>query len=88
MLADTKADALKRLSYIAGHIEGIRKMVENDTYCVDVMKQTHAVRRALEKFETILLDGHLRSCVVEGVREGREEQVLGELLELYDVANR
>ena len=88
MLTGTKADALKRLSYIAGHIEGIRKMVENDTYCVDVMKQTHAVRRAIEKFEAILLDGHLRSCVVEGVKEGREEQVLGELMELYEVANR
>ena len=63
-------------------------MVENDTYCVDVMKQTHAVRRAIEKFEAILLDGHLRSCVVEGVKEGREDEVLGELLELYEVANR
>jgi DNA-binding FrmR family transcriptional regulator len=88
MLTETKADALKRLSYITGHLEGIRKMVEADTYCVDVMKQTHAVRRAIEKFEAILLDGHLRSCVVEGVREGREDEVLGELLELYDVANR
>lgn len=88
MLDETKADALKRLSYIAGHIEGIRKMVENDTYCVDIMKQTHAVRRAIEKFEVKLLDGHLRSCVVEGVKEGREDEVLGELLELYEVANR
>lgn len=88
MLDETKTDALKRLSYIAGHIEGIRKMVENDTYCVDVMKQTHAVRRAIEKLERLLLDGHLRSCVVEGVKEGREEQVLGELLELYEVSNR
>ena len=88
MLTETKIDALKRLSYIVGHLEGIRKMVEADTYCVDVMRQTHAVRRAIEKFETILLDGHLRSCVVDGVREGREDEVLGELLELYDVANR
>jgi DNA-binding FrmR family transcriptional regulator len=88
MLPDTKADALKRLNYITGHLEGVRKMVEADTYCVDVLKQTHAVRRAIEKFEAILLDGHLRSCVVEGVREGREDEVLGELLELYDVANR
>lgn len=88
MLTDVKDQALKRLAYISGHVDGIRRMVESDTYCVDVMKQTHAVRRAIEKLETLLLDGHLRSCVVEGVREGREEQVLGELLELYDVANR
>jgi DNA-binding FrmR family transcriptional regulator len=88
MLSDVKTDALKRLNYISGHIEGIRKMVEADTYCVDVLKQTHAVRRAIEKFEALLLDGHLRSCVVEGMREGREDEVLGELMELYQVAQR
>ena len=88
MLPDVKTDALKRLNYISGHIEGVRKMVEADTYCVDVLKQTHAVRRAIEKFETLLLDGHLRSCVVEGVKEGREDEVLGELMELYQVAKR
>jgi DNA-binding FrmR family transcriptional regulator len=88
MLADVKQDALKRLSYLAGHLEGVRRMVEADTYCVDVMKQTHAVRRAIEKLEGVLLDGHLRSCVADGVREGREEQVIGELMELYQVSNR
>ena len=88
MLPDVKTDALKRLNYISGHIEGVRKMVEADTYCVDVLKQTHAVRRAIEKFEALLLSGHLRSCVVEGVKEGREDEVLGELMELYEVANR
>ena len=88
MLQEVKSDALKRLNYISGHIEGVRRMVEADTYCVDVLKQTHAVRRAIEKLETLMLDGHLRSCVVAGVKEGRDEQVLGELLELYDVANR
>ena len=88
MLPEVKADALKRLNYVSGHLDGIRRMVESDTYCVDVLKQTHAVRRAIEKLEGILLDGHLRSCVVEGVKEGREDQVLGELRELYQVSNR
>ena len=88
MLSDVKPAAHTRLNYISGHIEGIRKMVEADAYCVDVLKQTHAVRRAIEKFEALLLDGHLRSCVVEGVKEGREDEVLGELMELYQVAKR
>ena len=88
MLDDVKSQALKRLSYISGHVEGVRRMVEADTYCVDVLKQTHAVRRALEKFEALLLEGHLRTCVVEGVREGREEQVVGELMDLYGVKER
>jgi DNA-binding FrmR family transcriptional regulator len=88
MLPDVKSDALKRLRYISGHLDGVRRMVEADTYCVDVLKQTHAVRRAIEKFELLLLDGHLRSCVVDGVKEGREDEVLGELKELYEVARR
>lgn len=88
MQSTTSKEALKRLNYIEGHLGGIRRMIEEDTYCVDVLKQTYAVRRAIEKLEGILLDGHLHTCVVEGVREGRDEQVIGELLELYALANK
>ncbi len=88
MQPTTRQEALKRLSYIEGHLAGIRRMIEEDTYCVDVLKQTYAVRRAIEKMEALMLDGHLHNCVVEGVRDGREEQVIGELLELYELANK
>ena len=88
MLPDTKADTLKRLSYIEGHLSGIRRMLEEDKYCVDILKQTYAVRRAIEKLESILLEGHLHTCVVEGIKDGREDEVVGELTELYLLANR
>ncbi len=88
MQPTTSAEALKRLNYIDGHLGGIRRMIEEDTYCVDVLKQTYAVRRAIEKLEALLLDGHLHTCVVEGVRDGRDDQVIGELLELYALANK
>ena len=87
-MSEAKTDALKRLSYIEGHLSGIRKMLEEDKYCVDVLKQTYAVRRAIEKMESILLEGHLHSCVVEGIKDGREDQVVGELTDLYLLANR
>jgi len=87
-VSDAKDDALKRLSYIEGHLSGIRRMLEEDKYCVDVLKQTYAVRRAIEKMESILLEGHLHSCVVEGIKAGRENQVVGELTDLYLLANR
>jgi len=86
--ADTRDDAIKRLSYIEGHLSGVKKMVEEDRYCVDVLRQTFAVRRALQKLESQLIDGHLRTCVVDGVKQGREEQVLSELVELYEIADR
>ena len=60
-------------------------MVDEEKYCVDVLKQTYAVRRAIEKLEALLLDGHLHTCVIEGVKDGREDQVVGELLELYSL---
>ncbi|MDZ4278912.1 MAG: metal-sensitive transcriptional regulator [Dehalococcoidia bacterium] len=88
MQPDTRTEVLKRLNYIDGHLAGIRRMIEDDKYCVDILKQTYAVRRAIEKMEALLLDGHLHTCVVAGVRDGREEQVVGELLELYELANR
>ena len=65
MDTDTRADVLKRLAYIEGHLRGVRKMIEEDQYCVDVLKQTYAIRRAIEKMEAIILEGHLHTCVIE-----------------------
>ena len=88
MQDETKVEVLKRLNFINGHLDGIRRMVEADKYCVDVLKQTYAVRRAIEKMEAIMLDGHLHTCVVEGIREGRDDAVLAELNELYEMAGK
>ena len=88
VLSEAEREALKRLSYVEGHLSGIRRMVERNTYCVDVLKQTFAVRRAIQKLESVLLQGFLHSCVIDGVRDGREEEVLGELLELYALADK
>lgn len=85
MKAD-REDVLKRMSYIEGHLNGIRKMIESDQYCVDVLRQTYAVRKAIEKMEAVILEKHLHSCVPEGIREGREEAVIDELMQLYNLA--
>jgi DNA-binding FrmR family transcriptional regulator len=85
MRAD-KADVLKRLSYIEGHLGGIRKMVEEDKYCVDILRQTFAVRKAIEKLEALILEDHLHTCVPEGIKDGREEAVIAELVQLYTLA--
>jgi len=84
----SKSDVLKRLAYIEGHLKGIRRMVEEDQYCVDVLKQTYAVRRAIEKLEARILESHLQGCVVAGIKEGREDAVIGELMELYEQAGK
>ncbi len=83
-----KADVLKRLAYIEGHVKGIRKMVEDDQYCVDILKQTYAVKRAIDKLEGVLLSGHLDGCVRDGLREGRDDEMIGELSELFELSRR
>jgi len=83
-----KPDILKRFAYIEGHLKGIRKMVEEDQYCVDILKQTYAVKRAIDKLEGVLLQGHLNGCVREGFADGREEQILGELGELFEMSRK
>jgi len=84
----TRQDGLKRLNYIEGHLAGVRRMIQEDKYCPEILKQTFAVRRAIEKMEAMVLEGHLHSCVASGIRDGRDDQVISELLELYELANR
>lgn len=81
-----RQDILKRLNYIDGHLKGIRKMVEEDQYCVDILRQTYAVRKAIEKLEAIILENHLHHCVPEGISSGRAEVVIEELVQLYNLA--
>lgn len=77
-----------RLATIEGHIKAIRRMVHEDTYCIDVLKQTYAVERALKRFEAELLRGHLASCVPTAFREGRKDEVLAELGDVFELARR
>jgi CsoR family transcriptional regulator, copper-sensing transcriptional repressor len=81
-------DLLKRLSFIAGHLAGIQKMVQEDKYCVDLLRQTYAVRKAIEKVELLILEGHLQTCVPEGMKDGRGEQVIQELLQIYRITGK
>ena len=77
-----------RLASIEGHVKGIRKMLEDDTYCVDVLKQSFAVERALQKFEAELLRGHLATCVPTGFKQGRNDAMIAELSELFALARK
>ena len=83
-----KKQILNRLASIEGHLKGIRKMVDDDQYCVDILKQTYAVERALQKFESALLEGHLHTCVPDGFREGRDQEMIGELSELFELSRK
>lgn len=78
--AEQKA-LLTRLRRIEGQIRGLEKMVENDAYCPDILVQSSAATSALNSFNKVLLGCHIRSCVAEDIRAGKDETV-DELCEL------
>ena len=88
-MEDAKAEALRRMKSISGHVKGIERMLENDDYCIDVIKQVQAVQAALNKVSNILLDGHLHSCVITAIRGqdlGERERVLGEITQVFSTS--
>lgn len=68
-------DLVNRLSRIEGQVRGIKRMVEEDVYCTDILIQVSAVNAALNSFNKVLLANHIHSCVAEDIREGKEETI-------------
>lgn len=66
---------INRLSRIEGQIRGIRRMVENDAYCTDILIQVAAVNAALNSFNKELLSNHIHTCVARDIREGKDETI-------------
>jgi DNA-binding FrmR family transcriptional regulator len=84
-------NTLRRLKTIEGHLKGIIRMVEEDAYCIDVIRQIQAVEAALSKVNTQILDNHLNSCVITAVQgddAGERQRVLKEITDVFAVANK
>ena len=84
----TRKAVIQRLASAAGHVKGIERMVEDDTYCIDVIKQIQAVQAALSKVSTIILDNHLRTCVttaIQGDDAAEREAVLEEVTSVFEM---
>lgn len=72
---DEKKALINRLSRIEGQIRGIKQMLLDDKYCVDILTQTSATSSAINSFAKEMLESHIRSCVIDGVRQGDDEKV-------------
>ena len=68
-------DLIHRLNRIEGQVRGIKKMVESDTYCTDILVQVSAVNAALNSFNKVLLANHIRTCVANDILDGKEETI-------------
>lgn len=87
MSAEHKQQLLNRLKTIEGHVRGVQRMVESDTYCIDLLKQTRAIQQALVRLDALILEEHLRSCVSTAIQSDdvrERERVVRELLQVYE----
>jgi DNA-binding FrmR family transcriptional regulator len=84
-------DALRRLKIVEGHLRGVIRMVEEDAYCIDIIRQIQAVQAALNKVSGQILENHLHSCVItaiEGEDPAERERVLKEIAEVFEMATK
>ncbi len=68
-------ELIRRLNRIEGQIRGVKGMVEEERYCVDILNQVSAIQSALNGFNKVLLSSHIHTCVVKDIRDGKEEAV-------------
>jgi DNA-binding FrmR family transcriptional regulator len=79
------------LKTIEGHLKGVVRMVEEDAYCIDVIRQIQAVEAALNKVSSQILENHLNSCVITAIKgddASERERVLKEITEVFEMANK
>lgn len=89
--AEKRRKVLVRLRSVSGHVRGIERMVGEDAYCIDVIRQVQAVQRALDRVSAMLLEDHLEHCATTAIRSsdaGERERTITELLEVFKMSSR
>jgi DNA-binding FrmR family transcriptional regulator len=84
-------ESLKRLKIVEGHMRGVIRMMEEDAYCIDIIRQIQAVQAALNKVSTGILEDHLGSCVTTAIRGedlAERERVLKEITDVFETATK
>lgn len=78
-----KSRIIRRLKIIEGQVRGLEEMVKEGVYCIDIITQSSAVKRALSSVEDVIMENHLSSCVVPQIKKGEEGKATKEILEVY-----
>lgn len=88
MKKDIKKSVIRRLRIIEGQIRGLQKMAEEEKYCVDIIRQSSAVKAGLSSIEDLILKNHLSTHIVEQIKGGKEDKAIKEILEVYKLSNK
>lgn len=78
-----KVKLIQRLKILEGQVRGLQEMIEKDTYCINVITQTSAVKQGLSKVEDILMESHLGHCVINQIKKGETQKATSEILKVY-----
>ena len=87
-MKDIKEKLIRRLKLLEGQTRGLQKMIENDTYCIDIITQTSAVKQGLSNVEDLLLENHLGSCVFKQASSGNMDTAKDEILKVYKLKHK
>jgi DNA-binding FrmR family transcriptional regulator len=87
-MKDSKKKLIQRLKIIEGQIRGLQQMIDKDTYCIDVITQTSAVKQALTAVEDNLMESHLQTCVIRQIKTGEEKKAQEEILKVYKLKRK
>ena len=88
---ERQVDILRRLRSVEGHVRSVERMVDEGSYCIDIVNQVLAIQRALKKVSGLVLDQHLHHCVtkaIQGTDDTEKEQVLGELIQVFEATGK
>ncbi len=85
MTPDTQQQANRRMKIIAGQVQALARQIEEDRYCVDLLDLSLSIQKALRSLDGIVMEGHLRTHVVEMMQNGEADKAVGELLRLYKI---
>lgn len=91
MATTDKTQLLNRARSIQGHMGAIVRMLEDDAYCIDIIKQTQAIQKAIDKMNALLLEKHMNECVTTAMRSNKlqeRERVIGELMQVFETTNK
>ena len=79
---ENKKNLINRISRISGQVDGVKKMIENDRYCPDILIQLASIEKSIKSLSSIILDNHMHSCVIKGIKEGDESKI-DEVIDLF-----
>ncbi|KKQ29858.1 MAG: hypothetical protein A3H17_01675 [Candidatus Levybacteria bacterium RIFCSPLOWO2_12_FULL_37_14] len=80
---DTQERILHRLKIARGHLNKVIRMIEEDCYCIDVLHQMQAVGSAISETEGVVLENHLRTCALDSIRKGKQEEAIKEIMTVF-----